>query len=986
MAQVTFKTKAEQRAKKASEFPAEFGKLNLEHIRSHVEDILKLIGRDGIFQEYTLHDMTHVDAMLESLDQLIPSETIEIMTSADWLLIVLACYFHDLGLLVTKDEYSKREGSDFPRFRDEVLLAGDIGIDYKEALSYMDDEELEKFYYQEFVRHHHAERIYHWIKGQASDELGACHETVDAINSLLDGLDEKLRDDLALICRSHHLDDLDQIDSLYVLRRAYGQDEDTHANLQYGALLLRTADLLQIRKNRTPAVMLKLIDPANPKSQNEWAKQAKVRAILAVKSEAGKEGGCDTIEVQADFTEASGFFGLTAYLQYVELELKQSYEWCKQANAKGAKHTFPWRYVNDDQVEAKGFLPKKYEFILDRKKILDLLTGHTLYNDATVAIREILQNSIDAVRFQKHLKPDEALGTVQVHWNSETKQLVIRDTGTGMTQYTIVKNFLNVGVSFYQQKKFKEKYPDFSSISKFGIGVLSYFMISNNIEVLSVHPDEEMAHRITLPSATQRYLIKTVPKDDEDVKAIGPHGTQVTLVIRPSAKLTEIEKILRYWIVLPKCEMTYIEDDEAPKKIGFNDTIEALTYYVEQSQDDASVKEVVEIKRSESAMGIDLAYAVRFWRWFKVWHILTRRKYRVNSSKRDEDLLLVPPGVCVEGVRVSSRPPGYSNLGPWALANLTGVNAPRTNVVRSDLEQSKELKAVHSEVYKLLGNQITNEFQRIVTSGGGITKASTEANFMIDILRNESVDKKKVENCIDSLPVFTIEESSGRKTVSRKDLQQYESVWTVDSLLVDRLDSLCETMDVNHSSAEIIRLLTHNDNHGIHLPRIIGKSNEILHDFAIKSVLINLEDMSISLEWKKKNDGMWREIPEKVMQEIREEMPWTDSFDSIKIASSSLKCNKPDINWIVVRGIILCLEDCPISILWNTFADNEDAAIRWIAHMLSYKKIKEGLIPRFREDLRDAGKDPKDILPKMIVRDEMIFDIKSVLERGRFIY
>ncbi len=977
------KTKAEIAATEAANYP-EFGKLNLAHIRSNVEDILKLIGRDGIFHEYTLHDITHVDAMLESLEWLIPQETIKIMTPADWLLIVLACYFHDLGLLVTKDEYKKRKDSNFPKFRDEVLLEGDIGIDYKDALSYLNDEELEKFYYQEFVRYNHAERIYYWIKGQAKESLGASHKTVDAINTLLDGLGEKLREDLALICRSHHYEDLDQIDSVYVLRRAYGQPEETHANLQYCALLLRTADLLQIRRNRTPAIMLKLIDPTNPKSQNEWAKQAKIRAILPTKSDFETNGSDDTIEVQAEFTEASGFFGLTAYLQYVQTELKQSYEWCKQANAKGAKHEFPWQYIDDNQVETKGFLPKKYEFVLDRKKILDLLTGHTLYNDATVAIREILQNSIDAVRFQNHLNTDEPLGSIQVHWNSETKLLVIRDNGTGMTQETIVKNFLNVGASYYQQKKFKEKYPEFSPISQFGIGVLSYFMISNNIEILSVHPDEEMAHQISLPSATQRYLIKTLPKDHEDIKAIGPHGTQVRLVVRPSAKLHEIENILRYWIVLPKCTVTLTEDDGALKEIGFDNPKEALTFYIKQLSVNTPMKENIEIKQSLSTTGINLAYAIRFLRWFKVWHLLTRYSYW-RSPDLEENPLLIPPGVCVEGIRVSSQPPGYSHDGPWALANLSGVNAPRTNVVRSDLEQSKELKTTYAVVYKILGNHICKEFERIAKSGGGITKASIEAHFMMHALSDNALDKKEIENCIDSLPVFTIEESSGRKIVSRKELQEFETVWTVDSLLIDRLDGLCESMDVNYSSAEIIKRLTGKDTHKICFPRIIGQSNEVLRGFEIKSISIDLEDMSITLEWSKEA-GRWCGLSDKALRELdrtRSRRLLTRRQD-ILFARCHVECTKPEINWIIVRGVNLFLQSCPVTLLWNLFTDNEKTAVRWIGHLLENKSIADEHVPRLREDLKDIGKDPVEILPKMFIKDEMIFDMSSVLRRDKY--
>jgi len=670
-----FKTNAEIEAAKAANY-TEFGKLNLGYIREGIMNILKLIGRNGIFNEYTLHDETHINAMLELLDKIIPPETTQIMTKADWLLIVLACYFHDLGLLVTNNEYENRGKSKFYEFRDEKLLKGDIGVDYKASLSHLSKEEIERFYYQEFVRNNHAERIYHWVTGHAQVELGASHKAVDVINNLLNGLDNKLRRDLALICRSHHRDDLDQIDTVYVLRRAYGQSSQTHANLQYIALLLRTADLLQIQRNRVPSIMYKLINPANPKSQDEWAKQARVRAVLKAKSKTKDDQNYDTIEVQAEFDQASGFFGLIAYLQYARNELKRSEEWAELAKENGSKHEFPWRYINDNQVEAIGFLPQRYQFILDREKILSLLTGHTLYNDTSVAIREILQNAIDAIRFQHYTHQDEKIGEVKVKWNTETRRIVVEDNGVGMTRNTIENHLLNIGASYYQERKFKEKYPDFSPISRFGIGVLSYFMISNDVEILTFHQDEEVAYKLTLPSVTQRYLIKLIPKDNPEVKSVGNHGTRVSLVVRPSATIDDIEKILRYWIVLPRCPVLLEIDEQETKTIGFSSTEKALEFYVKQSLPNVEKMQDIKIRKNEPKEGIDLSYATRFSHWFKIWEILTRDSYTFEEKFKDS--FSKPPGVCVEGIRISSNPPGYNQRGIWAIADLSGPNSPRS--------------------------------------------------------------------------------------------------------------------------------------------------------------------------------------------------------------------------------------------------------------------------------------------------------------------
>ena len=74
------------------------------------------------------------------------------------------------------------------------------------------------------------------------------------------------------------------------------------------------------------------------------------------------------------------------------------------------------------------------------------------------------------------------MGNVGISWNSKTRTLTVEDSGTGMTQEIIESNLLKVGASRYQDPEFRKKYPQFSPISRFGIGVLSAFMVADNVE------------------------------------------------------------------------------------------------------------------------------------------------------------------------------------------------------------------------------------------------------------------------------------------------------------------------------------------------------------------------------------------------------------------------------------------------------------------------------------------------------------------------
>ena len=222
---------AENLAKEAENLPA-FSGLNLLHIKRNVALMLEQIGRNGIFDQYTKHDISHIDAMLKMLDDwIVPPSTKDLLTTADWLLVVLSIYFHDLGMLITKDEYNARNSSAFPEFRDKSLISQDgRGKDYEDRLKYLSAEDRRRFLYQEFVRHHHAARIRSWIVGMASSDLGVSQKVASIIDETLSVLDPTFRNKLGMVCESYHDDDLDDFVK-YKTSHPFGNSHKETANL-----------------------------------------------------------------------------------------------------------------------------------------------------------------------------------------------------------------------------------------------------------------------------------------------------------------------------------------------------------------------------------------------------------------------------------------------------------------------------------------------------------------------------------------------------------------------------------------------------------------------------------------------------------------------------------------------------------------------------------------------------------------------------------
>ncbi|MEU7099072.1 ATP-binding protein [Streptomyces longwoodensis] len=876
---------AEQYANEACHLTA-FGGFSLTQTRRELEELLGRIGQFGFFDEYTKHDITHIDAMLTKLDWLVTPQTREAMTPADWLLVVLSVYFHDLGMLVTKSEYERRNESDFEKFCKNTLDTPDAeGRDYFARLSGLSDPERERFLYQEFVRYHHAARVRKWIEGDASYNLGVNDVIVGEVQRLLSTVDPVFKEDLAKVCESHHLDDLYDVKK-YPVDQYYGSSENERANVQFAAILLRTVDLLHITRDRTPSVAFRVFNPSDPISQNEWAKQSAVRAVVPLKG-TDKDGipsdsaPQDTIAVHATFTDENGFFGLTSYLKYAADQLRKSYDWVQRSHAnQGTKYHFPWRVIDTTRVEARGFLTEPFQFTIDQEKVLDLLTGHTLYNDTNVVLRELVQNSIDAVRVQHGTKASSD-GNVTICWNSEERTLEVCDNGTGMTQGVIENNLLRAGSSLYQDPEFRKRNPTFNPISRFGIGVLSTFMVADQVEIITCHPDEEKARQLSLRSVHGQYLVRTLDKSQEVPATIRPHGTIVKLTLRPSAELKDVTKTAQHWIVLPGCDVTVQEDKDAPQRVGYSSISEALEAALKRSHSSfAGALEQGQIRVVErQSENMSIAYALRWNEHFREWTFL--RSQQPGATRRVMLEWVPTTGVCVAGIRVEQSTPGFRGIGPIAaLANTFGPTSPRTNVARSALEPTPELSAFVRQCYDAYCQHVIEEIQELQSERQhSLTWATEEAAFIAGPLRSggSPVSPITLRETLQKVPFFLVEEDGVRKRVTSQELNQYDKIETMESAVTEHVEYLLRELP-GGTRESVINLLSADQQDQVKtqnpvLCTRLGRTDEVdelfLAGWEIRAVTGNISSRSCSVTWQKKGDKL-RWTPEQVINSTLE--------------------------------------------------------------------------------------------------------------------
>jgi len=182
--------------------------------------------------------------------------------------------------------------------------------------------------------------------------------------------------------------------------------------------------------------------------------------------------------------------------------------------------------------------------------LLPLLTGDNLYKQKEVFIRELLQNSLDAILLREKVdRENEIDKTIRIFFGEsknpktgeQRKYLQIVDNGIGMDTFKIERYFTSIGRSFYVSDEFEELQKseeiEYKPISNFGIGFLSAFMICKEMHVSTQSYDKSEGLEIDIPNFDGCFFIKKSNNDKT--------GTAITLY-EDERKLLDEKKIIDY--------------------------------------------------------------------------------------------------------------------------------------------------------------------------------------------------------------------------------------------------------------------------------------------------------------------------------------------------------------------------------------------------------------------------------------------------------
>jgi hypothetical protein len=164
----------------------------------------------------------------------------------------------------------------------------------------------------------------------------------------------------------------------------------------------------------------------------------------------------------------------------------------------------PVRLSTDGVRPAEGVFEGWARFRIDERRARELLTGVQLYKDRDLAIRELYQNALDACRYRRARTEyldrtssathtfDGSIAFAQGVDGEGRRYVDCRDNGVGMGEAELRGVFSQAGSRFAEEPDFLAERQTWESLdppvelfpnSRFGIGVLGYFMLADEIRV-----------------------------------------------------------------------------------------------------------------------------------------------------------------------------------------------------------------------------------------------------------------------------------------------------------------------------------------------------------------------------------------------------------------------------------------------------------------------------------------------------------------------
>ena len=583
-----------------------------------IESHFKLSGTP-FFREYTDHSFQHCIEVFKAATDVLANDAIEIISSDDLCILALACMIHDSGLHVTEDVFlaltdqrnktigvNNFDSKSWPdlwaefvaeskRFSAKKLVSlfGDSEPVREPPRSAIDMTQRDRLLIGEFLRRHHPRFAHEFATGAVPDAHGGRIQ--------FGNLDVVIQDLAGLIARSHGIE---LRDSFHYIQSRYDLRDYNRVHIIFLMVLLRIADYLQIQSARAPELFGKLHNIRSPFSLGEWRLHQCIENITTSSLDP------EAIFVAANPKSVHDYLKFEKWFNGLQHELDISWAILGEVYGRFTREALNKLQLNVRRLRSNiedrsalqsrvPFVPDAIKFSVAEPELLKLLMQPLYGDNPLYGIRELTQNAADSVREIQHLisagtviSSDRLATHADVELfveSSPIPHVIITDRGTGMTLSVLKEFFLRAGASFRNSDLWKRQFEDATGASKvaragrFGVGVLSAFLIGEKIEVYTRHFSDKSGFGLRF-SATI---------DDEEIeikRENGPIGTKIEIISDP----LRIEKITRYF-AKPRTTPLYFNSSD----LTFGLTIEAPPPPKEERTDHEKADDIAKEKALE---------------------------------------------------------------------------------------------------------------------------------------------------------------------------------------------------------------------------------------------------------------------------------------------------------------------------------------------------------------------------------------------------
>jgi hypothetical protein len=504
------------------------------------------------FSHYTSHGVDHSDEIVRQLSSLLfanpesPDRPAIDLTDTEVYLLILGAYLHDSGMVVAdREKFAAITSDEWALFAAESQLVDEA----RELVDRLtngpvvgDAQELfvkaleQRLLLADYFRRRHAQRARETISG-----------ALNIRDRYLDG-DPAAETTLIAICVGHGLAHSDlRNEAAYPTRRDLF-DQPTDVRLL--SILLRIGDLLDMRNDRACPLMQSVSSPLPHTSVAHWSQY---RRII------GRVTSPMRIEIHAECETADEHRLLLDWCRWLVEEVSEAPRLMSLSD-RHAAWVVPYiadegsaRSITIERAPHATYRVEDWRFVIDEAEVFNRLVND-VHGGTFGYMRELLQNALDATRARAYLESQSAEPypnllpeglrlkyPIDVRLFTKGEDVIgieMHDRGIGMTEQVIKDYFLQVGRSWYRSNEFQRRFA-FSPTSRFGVGFLSVFAASSEVEVITrpMASQENEAMLLKLAGPRNYLLVEDASRNDV--------GTTIKFLLDQPERLSAISNYIK---------------------------------------------------------------------------------------------------------------------------------------------------------------------------------------------------------------------------------------------------------------------------------------------------------------------------------------------------------------------------------------------------------------------------------------------------------